>query len=58
MCIRLLPSFDYEFLPDFPSPMQDIAICYVQHCQAMFERGVCELAHSIIFHVLYVEGYL
>ena len=19
--IRLLPSFDYEFLPDFPSPM-------------------------------------
>ena len=29
--------------------MHGIAIRYVQHCQAMFECGVCELAH-FFFH--------
>ena len=26
--------------------MHDIFICYMQNCQAMLKRGVCELAHS------------
>ena len=30
-----------------PSLMHGIAILYVQHCQAMLERGVCELACSL-----------
>ena len=38
--------FDYDFLY-FPSFMHCIAIRYVQHCQTMWEHGVCELAHSI-----------
>ena len=35
----------------FPSFMHGIAIRYVQHCQAMLERGVCELAHSFFHHI-------
>ena len=38
--------FDYDFLSDCPSFMHDIAIRYVQDCQALMERGVCELASS------------
>ena len=45
MCIRLLLIFYNDFLSDCPSLMQGIGIRYVQHCQAMLERGVCELAH-------------
>ena len=37
------------FLSDCPSLMLGIAIHYIQHSQAMLERGVCELAHSF-FH--------
>ena len=33
----------------FLSLMLGIAICCIQHSQAMLERGVCELAHSF-FH--------
>ena len=50
--------FDYEFLwqSDCPSQMHDIAIHYMQHCQAMLELRVCELAHSF-FHSLYIQLY-
>ena len=40
----LLPIFDYDFCLIAPSLMHDVPIRYVQHCQAMLERGVCELA--------------
>ena len=46
--IGLLPIFDYDFLSDCPSLMHGIGIHYVQHFQAMLERGVCELAHSFL----------
>ena len=46
MCIRLQQIFDYDFLSDCPSLLHGITIRYVQHCQTVLERGVCELAHS------------
>ena len=39
------------FLSDCPSQIYDVAIRYVQYCQAMLERGICELAHSF-FHCI------
>ena len=36
---------DHPFLIDCPSLMHGIGVYYVQHFQAMSERGVCELAH-------------
>ena len=45
-----IPIVDFDFLSDWPSLMHGISIRYVQHSQAMSERGVCELAHSF-FHI-------
>ena len=42
------------FLFDCPSIMLGIAICYIQHSQAM--HGVCELAHSF-FHYKIGRGF-
>ena len=42
-------QFISSFLSDCPSLMLGIAIHCIQHSQAMFERGLCELAHSF-FH--------
>ena len=39
----LLPIFDYDFLSGCPSLMHDIDILYVQHCQVMWELGVCKV---------------
>ena len=36
------------FWPISPSLMYEIVIRYVQHCQAMLERGIYELGHSLI----------
>ena len=47
----LLNSDETGFLSDCPSLMLGIAICWIQHSQAMLERGVCDLAHSF-FHIL------
>ena len=33
--------------------MLGIAIHYIQHSQAMLERGVCELAHSFFHYVTF-----
>ena len=44
-------QFISPFLSDCPSLMLGIAIHCIQHSQAMFERGVCELAYSF-FHFL------
>ena len=37
--------------------MHDIAICYLQHCQAMLEHGVCERARAF-FHFVNSETYV
>ena len=42
--------YDDDFLHDCQSLMYGIGIHYVQHFQAMFERGVCKLARSF-FHL-------
>ena len=42
------------FLPDCPSLMLGIAIHYIQHTQAMLDRGVFELAHSF-FHFVCIH---
>ena len=47
--LELLPICDYDFLSDCPSLMHGIIIRNVQHCQAMLECGVYELAYSF-FH--------
>ena len=49
MCIRLLLICKCDYLSLCPSLMHGIAICYVQHCQATLERGLCEL-HHYFFH--------
>ena len=46
-------QFISPFFSDCPSLILGIAIRYIQHSQAMLERGVCELAHSF-FHSCYV----
>ena len=43
--VSIVFNFMNDFLSDCPSLMHGIAIRYVQHCQAMLECGVCELAH-------------
>ena len=47
-------SDETGFLSDCPSLMLGIAICCIQHSQAMLERGGCELAHSF-FHFIHCE---
>ena len=50
MCVRLLLIFGYDVLSDCQSLIiHGISIRYVQHCQVMLERRVCELAHYF-FH--------
>ena len=48
--IRLLSMFNDDLLHDCQSLMYGIGIHYVQHFQAMLERGVCKLARSF-FHL-------
>ena len=39
--------------------MHGIAIFYVQHCYAMFKRGVCELALSFFHYInLHLNNYM
>ena len=46
MCIRLLLIFDYDFLSNCSSLIKGISIHYLQHCEAMLEHGVYELAYN------------
>ena len=50
--LRTLVNMGTGFLSDCPSLMLGIAIRCIQHSQAMFERGLGELAHSF-FHSLW-----
>ena len=45
-------SDETGFLSDCLSLMLGIAICCIQHSQAILECGVCELTHSF-FHLFY-----
>ena len=55
MCFRLLSIFGYDFQSDCHiSLTHGIAIRYVQHCQAMLQRGVCELAYLLSFNLCYL----
>ena len=48
--------FEEQFISPFLSDCLSlgIAIHYIQHSQAMLERGVCELAHSFFHFVWFV----
>ena len=55
--IILCNSDETDFLSDCRSLMLGIAICCMQHSQAMFELGVCVLAYSF-FHIIWNERIL